>query len=68
MGLWRHTGKGMGVVCKGGQQACLFIFFSDLISLRLFSGLVQVIGPCGTCGVLSLPADIVPGGPSEAYP
>lgn len=30
-------------LCKGSQQTCLFIFFSDLISLRLlFCDLVQV--------------------------
>lgn len=70
---WDYGGrqeKEMGggeCLCKGSQQACLFIFFSDLISLRLlFLGLVQVIGLCGTFGVLSLPADTVPGGPSEA--
>lgn len=45
------------------QPANLFIFFSDLISLRLlFCGLVQVIGLCGTFGVVILPIDTVPGG------
>lgn len=64
----KETGGGE-CLCKGSQQTCLFIFCSDLISLRLlFCGLVQVIGLCGTFGVLSLPTDTVPGGSSEAYP
>lgn len=65
----RKRRRGGGCLCKVGQQACLFIFFPDPISLSLlFCGLVQVIEFCGSFGVISLPTGTVPGELSEVYP